>query len=43
MRLTTYEPVEGGIPYVTVKDEQDALQKLAAYEDAGLEPEQIAE
>lgn len=34
MRLTTYEPVEGGIPYVTVKDEQDALQKLAAYEDA---------
>lgn len=41
MRLTTYEPVEGGIPYVTVKDEQDALQKLAAYEDAGLEPEQI--
>lgn len=34
MRLTTYEPVEGGIPYVTVKDEQDALQKLADYEDA---------
>lgn len=33
-RLTTYEPVEGGIPFVTVKDEQDALQKLAKYEDA---------
>ena len=41
MRLTTYEPVEGGIPYVTVKDEQDALQKLAAYEDTGLTPEDI--
>ena len=34
MRLTTYQPTEGGIPYVVVKDEQDALQKLAAYEDA---------
>lgn len=38
-RLTTYEPVEGGIPFVTVKDEQDALQRLAAYEDTGLLPE----
>ena len=41
MRLTTYEPVEGGIPYVTVKDEQDALQKLAAYEDTGYSPLEI--
>ena len=40
-RLTTYEPVEGGIPFVTVKDEQDALQRLTAYEDTGLEPEEI--
>ena len=32
-RLTTYEPCEGGIPFVTVKDEQEALQRLAAYED----------
>lgn len=40
-RLTTYEPVEGGIPFVTVKNEQDALQRLAAYEDTGLEPEEI--
>lgn len=34
MRLTEYQATEGGIPYVVVKDEQDALQKLAAYEDA---------
>lgn len=34
MRLTEYQAIEGGIPYVVVKDEQDALQKLAAYEDA---------
>ncbi len=34
MRLTQYQATEGGIPYVVVKDEQDALQKLAAYEDA---------
>ena len=40
-RLTTYEPCEGGIPFVTVKNEQDALQRLATYEDTGLEPEEI--
>lgn len=34
MRLTEYQATEGGIPYVVVKDEQEALQKLAAYEDA---------
>lgn len=34
MRLTEYQATDGGIPYVVVKDEQDALQKLAAYEDA---------
>lgn len=39
MRLTEYQPTEGGIPLVIVKDEQDALQKLAAYEDTGLTPE----
>ena len=33
-RLTKYEPCEGGIPLVTVEDEQSALQRLAAYEDA---------
>ena len=33
-RLTKYEPCEGGIPLVTVDDEQNALQRLAAYEDA---------
>lgn len=32
-RLTKYEPCEGGIPLVTVEDEQSALQRLAAYED----------
>lgn len=41
MRLTEYQATEGGIPYVVVKDEQDALQKLAAYEDTGLEPEAV--
>lgn len=33
-RLTKYEPCEGGIPLVTVEDEQSALQRLADYEDA---------
>lgn len=41
-RLTTYQPTEGGIPYVVLKEKsgenndylQDALQKLARYEDA---------
>lgn len=34
-RLTRYEPCEGGIPFVTVESDQDALQKLATYEDTG--------
>lgn len=41
-RLTTYQSTEGGIPYVVLKENsgkyrdylQDALQKLAQYEDA---------
>lgn len=33
-RLTKYEPCDGGIPLVTIEDEQSALQRLAAYEDA---------
>lgn len=40
-RLTTYQPTEGGIPYVIVKDEQEALQKLARYEDTKWEPNEI--
>lgn len=52
-RLTKYQPTEGGVPYVVFNDPdpayctgdhwQDALQRLAAYEDTGLEPEAISE
>lgn len=41
-RLTKYQPTKGGIAYVLANNtEQDVLQKLAAYEDSGLEPNEI--
>ena len=48
-RLTEYQPTEGGIPLVVPSNTdpiygdqmQDILQRLAAYEDTGLEPEEI--
>ena len=42
-RLTKYQHTKGGIAYVLVNNcEQDALQKLAAYEDTGLTPEELS-
>lgn len=39
-RLTERSPLGGSTVYLTT-DDQTARQKLAAYEDSGLDPEQI--
>lgn len=41
MERFTERSIYGGTVYLST-DEQSARQKLAAYEDTGLEPEQIA-
>lgn len=41
MRTTERSQTGGGTVYLTT-DEQTARQRLAAYEDTGLEPEQVA-